>query len=108
MQMLTFEPLQPHHQRAVFDCGEESLNRYLRQYASQHQRKNIGRVYVAVASGDADGYGRVDGADFLVWQREFGSGSATANAGAVPEPAGALLVGVGVIGGALVGRRRGK
>ena len=52
MPTLTFEPLRSHHQRAEFDCGEESLNRYLRQYASQHQRKNIGRVYVVVAPGD--------------------------------------------------------
>src|SRR5215467_10543336 len=40
------------HRREDFDCGEESLNRYLRQYASQHQKKNIGRVYVAVEKDD--------------------------------------------------------
>jgi GNAT superfamily N-acetyltransferase len=48
---LTFESLSSHHQRDDFDCGEEPLNRYLRQYASQHQKKNIGRVYVAVEVG---------------------------------------------------------
>ena len=39
--------------------------------------------------GDANGDGRVDGADFLVWQREVGLGSAasTGASAGVPEPA---------------------
>lgn len=45
---LIFEPLSPHHKRDDFDCGEESLNRYFRHYAAQHQKKNIGRVFVAI------------------------------------------------------------
>ena len=48
---IILEALGSHHKRDDFDCGEESLNRYLRQYASQHQKKNIGRVYVAVEVG---------------------------------------------------------
>ncbi|HWX41764.1 MAG TPA: GNAT family N-acetyltransferase [Blastocatellia bacterium] len=48
---LSIELLRGEHQRESFDCGEESLNRYLRQYASQHQKKNIGRVYVATERG---------------------------------------------------------
>lgn len=48
---LIFEPLSSQHKRDDFDCGEETLNRYLRQYASQHQKKNIGRVFVAVEVG---------------------------------------------------------
>ena len=57
--------------------------------------------------GDANQDGRVDGSDLLVWQREFGSGAATANAGAVPEPAAVVLVGLGVVGGLTVRRGRG-
>jgi GNAT superfamily N-acetyltransferase len=49
---ISIEPLTPQHQREGFDCGEDSLNRYLRQYASQHQKKNIGRIYVAVETGE--------------------------------------------------------
>jgi GNAT superfamily N-acetyltransferase len=48
LRPISIEPLAARHQREGFDCGEESLNRYLRQYASQHQKKNIGRIYVAV------------------------------------------------------------
>ena len=50
--MFTFEPLLSHHQREFFTCGEVTLDRYLKQYASQHQKKNLGRVYVAVKEGD--------------------------------------------------------
>ena len=52
MLPVSIEPLVAKHQRDDFDCGEDSLNRYLRQYASQHQKKDIGRVYVAVEPGE--------------------------------------------------------
>lgn len=52
MLQITIEQLNAGHERDGFDCGEESLNRYLLQYASQHQKKNIGRVYVATARND--------------------------------------------------------
>lgn len=52
MSPISIEPLAGQHQREEFDCGEESLNRYLRQYASQHQKRNIGRAYVAVEKGE--------------------------------------------------------
>jgi GNAT superfamily N-acetyltransferase len=50
---ISIEQLNAGHEREGFDCGEESLNRYLLQYASQHQKKNIGRVYVATARNDS-------------------------------------------------------
>ncbi|MFN0088187.1 MAG: GNAT family N-acetyltransferase [Blastocatellia bacterium] len=53
MPSISIEPLAARHQREGFDCGEEALNRYLRQYASQHQKKNIGRIYVAVEAGES-------------------------------------------------------
>ncbi len=52
MLQVTIDPLNAGHDREEFDCGEESLNRYLRQYASQHQKKNLGRIYVATAQDD--------------------------------------------------------
>jgi hypothetical protein len=43
--------------------------------------------------GDADGDQDVDGADFLVWQRQLGGGPpATAASTAVPEPATMVLL----------------
>jgi hypothetical protein len=70
--------------------------------------------------GDFDGDGDVDAADYVVWRktdgtqpgydewrtnfgRTAGSGSALS---AVPEPAAGLLVILGLVGGALVSRRR--
>ncbi len=53
MLPVSIELLAARHQRDDFDCGDLSLNRYLRQYASQHQKKNIGRVYVAVEPGQS-------------------------------------------------------
>ncbi|MBK9316191.1 MAG: GNAT family N-acetyltransferase [Acidobacteria bacterium] len=52
MRAISIEPLSAEHRREDFDCGEDPLNRYIRQYASQHQKKNIGRVYVAVEPGE--------------------------------------------------------
>ena len=49
---LTIEPLAKHHDRKTFDCGEPSLNRYIRQQAGQDIRRRISRVFVAT-SGDA-------------------------------------------------------
>ncbi|MFA6235163.1 MAG: GNAT family N-acetyltransferase [Bacteroidota bacterium] len=34
------------HDRDKFDCGESSLNTFLRQYALQHMRKNMSRTWV--------------------------------------------------------------
>ncbi len=46
-------PLNDSHDRSRFDCGEPSLNSYLRQYASQQQRKGFGRTYVATEPNSA-------------------------------------------------------
>ncbi|MBO0859459.1 MAG: GNAT family N-acetyltransferase [Chloracidobacterium sp.] len=53
MLHITIEQLNAGHEREGFDCAEESLNRYLLQYASQHQKKNIGRVYVASTQNES-------------------------------------------------------
>jgi len=45
------------------------------------------------ANSDADGDGDSDGNDFLIWQRQLGSGvPAAASIAAVPEPAAALIL----------------
>jgi GNAT superfamily N-acetyltransferase len=55
---IIIELLKSEHERKEFDCGEETLNRYLQQYASQHQKKNFGRVYIArqVDGNEVKGY----------------------------------------------------
>jgi GNAT superfamily N-acetyltransferase len=52
------EPLSSKHDRSTFDCGEPSLNTYLRQYAKQNDEKGLGRTYVAVTPGETriEGY----------------------------------------------------
>lgn len=51
--MITIEQLSSHHERRDFDCGVEELNSYLRKYSGQHERKGVGRTYVAVKDDDA-------------------------------------------------------
>ena len=42
------------HDRSSFDCGEESLNRFIRQFAGQDAGRNLGVTFVALEdSGDA-------------------------------------------------------
>jgi GNAT superfamily N-acetyltransferase len=42
------EPLGSGHDRAVFNCGNESLDRYIQTQASQDVRRGVARVFVAV------------------------------------------------------------
>ena len=42
------ELLHKSHDRASFDCGEPSLNSYLRRYARQNAATGVGLTYVAV------------------------------------------------------------
>lgn len=39
------------HDRAIFSCGEPSLDEYLRERASQHQRDGIATTHVLVDEG---------------------------------------------------------
>lgn len=41
-----FEPLDKHHDRTAFDCGQDDINRYLQTMASQHHKKGMTRVHV--------------------------------------------------------------
>lgn len=58
-------------------------------------------------NSDANGDGKSDGTDFLIWQRQFGSGvPAGAAIGAVPEPASIALIGLAVTTLVACGRSR--
>lgn len=45
---MKIEVLQEHHQKKSFNCGQEDLNKFLKQYASQHQKSGTSKTYVAV------------------------------------------------------------
>ena len=46
-------PLDASIDTASFKCGSESLNVYIRRYASQDVRRNIARVFVATSENNA-------------------------------------------------------
>lgn len=48
MSTWRIELLDKSHQRDVFDCGEETLNTFLRSHAGQNARRDISRTYVAL------------------------------------------------------------
>jgi hypothetical protein len=46
------ERLSSRHERALFSCGEGSLDDFLRHRAGQYDRRNVGRTYVATRPDD--------------------------------------------------------
>ncbi|EIJ35225.1 GNAT family N-acetyltransferase [Thiothrix nivea] len=51
---LSIVMLAPQHDRSAFDCGQDDLNRYLQQVASQHQKKQVSRTWVAVRPSEPE------------------------------------------------------
>jgi GNAT superfamily N-acetyltransferase len=51
------ERLEKTHQRAEFRCGRAPLDDSLRMRASQYEKRNLGRTYVAVRPGEKRVYG---------------------------------------------------
>jgi GNAT superfamily N-acetyltransferase len=41
------EPLAKSHDRSSFYCGEPTLDKFIRELASQYERRDMGRTYVA-------------------------------------------------------------
>lgn len=46
MSDIKFEKLNRGHSRKKFDCGEQSLNRYIQRFARQNAQNNLGETYV--------------------------------------------------------------
>ncbi len=46
-------PLEPHHDADRFECGREQLDRWLRAYAGQGQRRDTARTFVVCHEGGA-------------------------------------------------------
>ncbi len=57
MTPFIIETLAARHDRKSFDCGEESLNIFLKQYAKQNAEKGLGRTFVAVKENEPKIYG---------------------------------------------------
>lgn len=56
-QRYAIVPISSTHDRAAFDCGEQSLNDFLVRFARQNDEKGLGRTFVAVLPGDLRIYG---------------------------------------------------
>lgn len=44
----TVEPLAKHHDRSEFNCGEDALDRYIKQQAGQDQKRRISAPFILV------------------------------------------------------------
>lgn len=51
------EHLGARHERREFSCGKPSLDAFLQELARQYEKRNLGRTYVAVRSGEPRVYG---------------------------------------------------
>ena len=50
---MKIEVLQAHHQKKSFNCGQDDLNKFIKQYASQHQKSGTSKTYVAIDDGQS-------------------------------------------------------
>ena len=60
------EPLDTHHDRSSFCCGEEALDQYIRNHVGQDTRRNLTSAFVAIEdpSGTMVGYYTLSAASF--------------------------------------------
>lgn len=56
MAALRIEKLQRGHGLDTFDCGRETLNRFLIRYALQNQQAGASQTYIALADEEVAGY----------------------------------------------------
>lgn len=52
MKSWLIERLDRSHERGEFECGKESLDKFLRLLVSQYEKRNLGRTYVALRPGE--------------------------------------------------------
>lgn len=53
---LVFEPLNKNHNRLLFDCGNETLNRFIKELASQILKRQETVIYVCHDKGRVIGF----------------------------------------------------
>lgn len=54
MSEFRIQPLAKHHQKQNFDCGEPSLNDFLKKYARQNDERGLGKTFVAVLPNEVE------------------------------------------------------
>jgi GNAT superfamily N-acetyltransferase len=47
------EPIDKHHNRSAYDCGDEALNQFLHRHARQGHEKGGAKTYLAVSDSNA-------------------------------------------------------
>lgn len=52
--MFRIEPISNGHNTKHFDCGEATLNSFLKQFALKNDNSDIGRTYVAIRPDETD------------------------------------------------------
>lgn len=45
---MKIEVLQDHHQKKSFNCGQDDLNKSIKQYTSRYQKSGTNKTYVAI------------------------------------------------------------
>lgn len=45
---MKIERLAKNHDRQNFDCGQDDINRYLKNFANQHTKKNIAKIHILI------------------------------------------------------------
>ena len=53
MNEILISALDTRHERSTFSCGVDTLDRYIKERASQDQRRNTARVFVATSGASA-------------------------------------------------------
>lgn len=53
---MRFELLSKKHDRTVFDCGNDAINRYFWQMANQHAKRGISRTHLLIGDGGILGF----------------------------------------------------
>lgn len=56
MTDFTIEKLNKHHRLENFDCGQEALNRFLKNFAYTNQQANASQTYLGLADGEVIGF----------------------------------------------------
>lgn len=57
MSLWSIQPLANEHDRSHFDCGEESLNDFLKKFARQNEDKGVSRTFVLVKESESRVFG---------------------------------------------------
>ncbi len=105
--------LGPQHDRAAFSCGIRTLDECLRKRASQHLRRRVAQIFVAI--GGPHGRSSTSRLDQIPWpvfscppMAGFGCRPRRARPAASPQPVPAAILGRLAVGTSCQGKRLGE